>query len=142
MNEGAGGLGRLGTIVGAIAAPTSLVTALLYYFGYYHAYWFFAYFRVNSTVLGFGTADYLMRSLDALWVPMTVTATAGLLAFWGHELLRHRLATGVRPPVLRYVIPTVASLGFLLALGGALVDVHGDLPQPRPRVGPLSLSVG
>jgi hypothetical protein len=118
MNEGAGGLGRLGTIVGAIAAPTSLVTALLYYFGYYHAYWFFAYFRVNSTVLGFGTADYLMRSLDALWVPMTVTATAGLLAFWGHELLRHRLATGVRPPVLRYVIPTVASLGFLLALGG------------------------
>ncbi|AVH60880.1 MULTISPECIES: hypothetical protein [Streptomyces] len=142
MNEGAGGLGRLGTIVGAIAAPTSLVTALLYYFGYYHAYWFFAYFRVNSTVLGFGTADYLMRSLDALWVPMTVTATVGLLAFWGHDLLRHRLATGVRPPVLRYVISTVAGLGFLLALGGLWSTFTRTFLNRVLALAPLSLSVG
>ncbi|MFD5080575.1 hypothetical protein [Streptomyces sp. NPDC058371] len=142
MNEGTGGIGRLGAIVGAIAAPTSLVTALLYYFGYYHAYWFFAYFRVNSTLLGFGTADYLMRSLDALWVPMTVTATVGLLAFWGHDLLRHRLTTGVRPPVLRYVIPTVACLGFLLALGGLWSTFTGTFLNRVLALAPLSLSVG
>ncbi|MEU1199757.1 hypothetical protein ABZ446_26515 [Streptomyces sp. NPDC005813] len=142
MNEGAGGIGRLGTIVGAIAAPTSLITALLYYFGYYHAYWFFAYFRVNSTVLGFGTTDYLMRSLDALWVPMTVTAAAGLLAFWGHDLLRHRLATGMRPPVLRHVIPAVSGLGFLLALGGLWSTFTNTFLNRALALAPLSLSVG
>ncbi|MFC8123988.1 hypothetical protein [Streptomyces sp. NPDC057302] len=142
MNEGSGGLGRLGTIVGAIAAPTSLITALLYYFGYYHAYWFFAYFRVNSTVLGFGMADYLMRSLDALWIPMTVTATAGLLAFWGHDLLRHRIAAGTRLPALRYLIPAVAGLGFLLALGGLWSTFTGTFLNRVLTLAPLSLSVG
>jgi hypothetical protein len=39
-----------------------------------HAYFFFRYFGVNSTVLGFSTVDYLMRSVDALFVPVTATA--------------------------------------------------------------------
>src|SRR4029077_18370841 len=43
---------QLVKILGAIVAPTTLLTALLYYFGWSHAYWFCDYFGVNSTVLG------------------------------------------------------------------------------------------
>ncbi|MFI8521681.1 hypothetical protein ACIGEZ_28285 [Streptomyces sp. NPDC085481] len=142
MNEGVGGLGRLGTVVGAIAAPTSLVTALLYYFGYYHAYWFFAYFRVHSTLLGFGTADYLMRSLDALWVPMTVTATVGVVVFWGHDLVWRRLATRLRRSVLRGATAAVAVLGFLLTLGGLWSTFTTTFLSSVLTLAPLSLSVG
>ncbi|MER5185590.1 hypothetical protein ABT009_46295 [Streptomyces sp. NPDC002896] len=142
MNEGPTGLGRLGWIIGAIAAPTSLVTGLLYYFGYYHAYWFFAYFGVNSTVLNFSTADYLRRSLDALWVPMTLTAAVGLLAFWAHELLRGRLAAEAGREVLRHAIPVVAGLGLLLTLGGLWSTLTETFLNRVLVLAPLSLSLG
>src|SRR5215472_13847652 len=95
---------QLAKILGAVVAPTTLLAALLYYFGWSHAYWFCNYFGVNSTVLGFTTTDYLMRSVDALFVPMTVAASAALLAVWGHSVLRARLAAGSRPRALRYVV--------------------------------------
>ncbi|MFI6054527.1 hypothetical protein ACIBCO_31105 [Streptomyces violascens] len=109
---------RLGALFGAVVAPTSFVSALLYYFGYWHVYWFFAYFGVNSTVLDFGTVDYLMRSLDALFIPMVVVAAGGLAAFWGHDLLRTRITAGPEVRLLRYALPTVAAIGLLLTLGG------------------------
>ncbi|WP_158714604.1 MULTISPECIES: hypothetical protein [unclassified Streptomyces] len=142
MNEGATSVGRLGMIIGAIAAPTSLITALLYYFGYYHAYWFFAYFGVNSSVLGFGTTDYLMRSLDALWVPMTVTAAAGLLAFWAHDMLRGRLGAEAWIRAMRYVVPATLSLGLLLALGGLWSTFTQTFLNRVLVLAPLSLSIG
>ncbi|QEU93191.1 hypothetical protein CP970_21710 [Streptomyces kanamyceticus] len=117
-SEGPLGIQQLWTIVGTIIAPTSMATALLYYFGWHHAYWFFDYFGVNSTVLGFSTADYLMRSLDALYVPLTVTAGASLLAFWGHDLLRRRLTAGHEIRLLRRALPIMTGVGALLTLGG------------------------
>lgn len=142
MNEGAGGLSRLGTLVGAVAAPTSLVTALLYYFGYYHAYWFFAYFRVNSTVLGFSTADYLMRSLDVMWVPLTVIASLGVVAFWGYDLARRRLAARMGPLARRRATAALAGAGFLLTLGGLWSTFRVTFLSDVLTLAPLSLSVG
>ncbi|MEU6931962.1 hypothetical protein AB0A05_22740 [Streptomyces sp. NPDC046374] len=142
MNEGAGGLSRLGTLVGAVAAPTSLVTALLYYFGYYHAYWFFAYFRVNSTVLGFSTADYLMRSLDVMWVPLTVLATLGVGAFWGYDLVRRGLAARLGPVARRRATAALAVAGLLLTLGGLWSTFRVTFLSDVLTLAPLSLSVG
>jgi hypothetical protein len=112
------GMQRLGRLFGALVAPSTFVTALLYYFGYHHAYWFFDYFGVNSTTLGFGPADYLMRSLDALFVPMLVIAGAGVAALWGHELLRARLTTGPPPRALRTALPIAEVTGLLLTTVG------------------------
>ncbi|MFI8825562.1 hypothetical protein [Streptomyces sp. NPDC053431] len=142
MNESAGGPGRLATFVGAIAAPTSLVTALLYYFGYYHAYWFFAYFRVNSTVLGFSTADYLMRSLDVLWVPLTVIATLAVIGFWGYDLARRRLAAVMGPAARRRTTAAVACVGFLLTLGGLWSTFTVTFLSHVLTLAPSSLSAG
>jgi hypothetical protein len=38
-----------------------------------------------------GTVDYLLRSVDALFVPVTSAAILGLLALWGNALLVPRL---------------------------------------------------
>lgn len=108
----------LAKVLGAIVPPTSMVTALLYFFGWSHAYWFFHYLGVDSTVLGLGTADYLMRSIDALYIPMTVVAAGGLAALWGHALLRARLDAGARPRLLRVLLPAMGGTGLLLAAGG------------------------
>ena len=119
--DGAGttsGISQLARIVGTIVAPTTLLTSVLFYFGWVHAYNFFDYFGVNSTVLGLTTQDYLMRSLDGLFVPMTVVACVGLLGLWGHGLLRARLAAGAPLRVLRSLIPVLAMVGLGLAVGG------------------------
>ncbi|MFD9800170.1 hypothetical protein [Streptomyces sp. NPDC059071] len=142
MNEGAAGPGRLATFLGAVAAPTGLVTGLLYYFGYFHAYWFFAYFRVNSTVLGFSTADYLMRSLDALWVPLTVAATLGVAVFWGYDLGRRRLGPLMGPVARRRATAALAAIGFLLLAGGLWSTFQVTFLSRVLTLAPLSLSAG
>ena len=133
---------QLTKILGGIVAPTTLLTALLYYFGWSHAYWFCNYFGVNSTVLGFTSTDYLMRSVDALFVPMTVAASAALVAVWGHSLLRARLAAGSRPRALRFIVPVIAVAGGVLVLGGFASVFTTTVLSQHLVAAPLSLGSG
>jgi len=136
------GLPQLTRILGTIVAPTTLLTSLLFYFGWSHAYWFFDYFGVNSTLLGLTTRDYVQRSLDGLFVPLTVVACAGLLALWGHTMLRARLAEGTRPPVLRILVPVMAIGGLVLAVSG-VTSIFVDTRLNRYlAVAPMSLTFG
>lgn len=110
------GLAGLSRVFGNVVAPTTLLTAVLYYFGYMHAWYFFGYFGLNSTMLGFSTIDYVMRSVDALSVPVTTAAILGLLALWGNALLvpRLRARRGRRASVR--VIRGIAAGGVALAV--------------------------
>jgi hypothetical protein len=133
----------LGALFGAVVAPTSFVTGLMYYFGLNQAWWFYAYFGVDATLLGLGTTDYLVISVDALFVPMVVTAAAGLAAFWSHDLLRARLATGTRPRALRLLVPALGGSGALLTLGGLWTVLDNTFFLNRAlAVAPLSLAIG
>jgi hypothetical protein len=135
-------LPQLTKILGTVVAPTTLLTSLLFYFGWSHAYWFFDYFGVNSTLLGLTTRDYVQRSLDGLFVPMTVVACAGLLVLWGHALLRIRLAAGSRPRVLRVLVPAMAVGGVVLATGGLWSVFASTLLSRHLVAAPLSLAFG
>ncbi len=138
----AAGLPQLTRILGTIVAPTTLLTSLLFYFGSSHAFWFFNYFGVNSTLLGLTTRDYVKRSLDGLFVPMVVVACAGLLFLWGHAMLRTRLAAGSRPRVLQVLVPAMAAVGLVLGAAG-LWSVFTPTPLTRHLVtAPLSLAFG
>jgi hypothetical protein len=133
---------RLTKILGAVVAPTTLVTALLYYFGWSHAYWFFDYFGVDSSVLGLTTRDYLMRSMDALFVPMTVAAVAGLMIFFAHDLLRRWLAAGTGSTVLRILVPVIGGVGFVAAVGGVWSVFTRTFLSEHLVLAPLSLAFG
>ncbi len=98
MTDGAlAGMPRAAKLLKEVVAPTTLATGLLFYFGWSHAYWFFDYFGVNSTLLGLGNRDYLMRGLDGLFVPFVVVAGVTLVALWGGRLLREELGTAEAP---------------------------------------------
>jgi hypothetical protein len=136
------GLPQLTRLLGTIVAPTTLLTALLFYFGWSHAYWYYDYFGVNATLLGLTTRDYVQKSLDGLFVPMLVVACVGLLLLWGHALVRARLGAGARPGVLRVLVPAVAATGLVL-VAAALVSVFVATPLSRRLVGtPLTLAAG
>jgi hypothetical protein len=135
-------LRSLGSALSTIVAPTSLVSALLYYFGWSHVYWLYRYLGVDSTVLGFTTGDYLMRAIDGLFVPMTVAAVAGLAALWGHALLRARLVADTPPGALRIVVRVLAGLGLLLTLAGLWSTVTPTFLYATIVLAPLSLAAG
>ena len=65
-----------------IVTPVTLITALLFYFGYVSARSQYEYFGIDVDTVGLSTQDYVMRSPQPLLVPLlvlTLLAVAGLL---------------------------------------------------------------
>lgn len=72
-------------------APATVITALLFYFGYVSSREFFLYFGVDVDVLNLSNQQFVMRSPGALFVPVMVIVlvAAGLLV--GHRVFRRRV---------------------------------------------------
>jgi hypothetical protein len=65
-----------------IVTPITLLSALLFYFGYVSARSQYEYFGIDVDTIGLSTQDYVMRSPQPLLVPLlviTLLAVAGLL---------------------------------------------------------------
>jgi hypothetical protein len=142
VTEGPGAdLSRVTRIVKEVVAPTTLATGLLFYFGWSHAYWFFDYFGVNSTMLGLTPSDYLMRGFDGLFVSLVVLAVVALVLVWARVVLAGRLAaTGRALP--RWLPAGLAVVGVALCANG-LSRIVVVTPVNRPlAVAPVSLAVG
>jgi hypothetical protein len=98
-------------IVTGIIAPASLITALLFYFGINHVYWYFRYFGVNYTVMDLTTQDFLLRSADALFVPVAAIVGLCLLVVWIYRLGSVRLRPESIVTVRKVGAVTAAVLG-------------------------------
>jgi hypothetical protein len=66
--------------VGLLVAPTTALTALLYYFGWVRTAAAFGYFGVDQSTLQLSTSDYLLRSADIAFRPFA--ALLLVLASW------------------------------------------------------------
>lgn len=130
-----------------VAAPSTLIPALAFYFGWQVTNAIAGYFGIDPGVLGLSPEDYALRSADALFIPTGALLTAALLAVWSHALvLRHLRA---HPHVYRYVTPVLVAIGaglFLLgataAWGGLPFTAPFLLPQLSPGVGALLVVYG
>ncbi|WP_154674042.1 hypothetical protein [Nakamurella lactea] len=122
-----------------MVAPTTLATALLFYFGWAHLYWFFNYFGIDATVLGPSTTDYLMRSVDALFIPLIVIAAVCLAVMWGHTALPDRWRSW---PRTRRQTGALVGIGILLLLNGLSRLVVITVFNRGLCVAPMSVIVG
>jgi hypothetical protein len=105
-----------------IVAPVTLISGLLFYFGYVSARSQYEYFGVDVDTIGLSTQDYVMRSPQPLLVPLlglTLLAVAGLLL---HNAIQPS-ATGIRRA--KIIAIAVLLLGVLGLLGYPLL---GRLP--------------
>jgi hypothetical protein len=127
----------------SFVAPLTLVTALLFYFGYVSTREFFRYFGVDVDLIGLSSQEFVMRSPGALFVPVMVLLllAAGLMV--GHRLLRRWLE---RQPVprRRRVIAVLAWSGIALLLAGlAMAFLIPVIDWPVAQLlAPLLLAVG
>lgn len=133
---------RVLRIVGSVTASTTVLAALMFYFGRQHAFWFFDHFGVNFTVMGLTTQDYLIRSADGLFVPLTVVAAIGLVGLWIYRLLRARLSSKMWRRVVRGVRRVSIVLGVLLTALAVVALVDPVVFYPYPALPGASLGAG
>ncbi|WBQ03140.1 hypothetical protein [Kribbella sp. CA-293567] len=96
-----------------IVAPVTLISGLLFYFGYVSARAQYEYFGVDVDTIGLDTQDYVMRSPQPLLVPLlglTLLAVAGLLL---HNAIQPSATTIRRSKVVAAALLLLGVLGLV-----------------------------
>ncbi|MCA1607627.1 MAG: hypothetical protein LC775_19660, partial [Acidobacteria bacterium] len=111
------------TIIGAITSQVVLITAVLYYFGWVYNQSYFGYFGIHNSLLGYGTADYVLRSIDVTFRPFLYLVFAALVSFAFHRLM-------MVPALIR----TTSDLSLVqnTAISGTTIDPATSPRSTRP----------
>jgi hypothetical protein len=94
--------------------PITLVSALLFYFGYVSARSQYEYFGIDVDTIGLSTQDYVMRSPQPLLVPLLVIALLAVGGLLLHNAI-HPTETGVRRAARATVVVLLLGVAGLLA---------------------------
>jgi hypothetical protein len=135
------GLGPAVDFITRVVAPASLLTAILYYFGYLREHALFAYFGVDLGTAGLSTTDYVVRSAGTMFLPVVTLLLIAMVAVVVHHVLSYVLGRSGRAVARTtwFAVAVVAVL--LLSLGVAGLRHRGELPG-SPLVAPLALGGG
>jgi hypothetical protein len=130
----------------AFVPPVTLITALLFYFGWARSYSQARALGADASIFGYSTRDYLLRSVDSLYLPLIVLTGFGLLALLGHQAVAARLRTltpGRSDLGLVRVGTTLLGIGIAILVYG-LAYSAGLLGRNRfvDLTGPLALGIG
>jgi hypothetical protein len=126
----------------SIIAPATLITALLFYFGYVSSRAQYDYYGVDVDTIGLTTQDYVMRSPQPLLVPLLVLTLLGGGFLAAHVAARRHAAAN---PSFRAVAKRMVVGGLtLLGVGVALLFSYAAIGDwgYYPLVTPLILAVG
>ena len=129
-------------VFGSLLAPTTVLTGLLFFFGTRHATFFCDWFGVHHSVLGLTAPDYLIRSADGMFVPLTVLAATGLAALWGYRFLRSALAPRSWRVLVKRAVPVLVALGVVLLLLGITGLAVPSLLYALPGLPGLCVALG
>ena len=119
-------------------APATLLSALLFYFGYVSSRAQYRYFGLDVDTVGLSTQDYVMRSPQALLVPVLVVSLGGASLLLVHLAVRRHPPSASATRLLLVVSSLVLLAGLVLVVGYAAL---GDWPA-YPLVTPLLLAAG
>ncbi|MGH1564022.1 hypothetical protein [Mumia sp. DW29H23] len=117
---------RLTRILAGVVAPATVLTGLLFFFGWSRATALFGVFGLNPTVLGLSTTDYLVGAQDGLFLPLAVVALLALVGSWCVTVLpgpfRRLLAQPWLPPLTVVVGVLLVAEGVLGLFGASVLD--------------------
>lgn len=132
---------RVLRIVSQVVAPVTLVTALLYFFGWHWTQFFYDHFGVRESVLALSTTDYLLVAQEGLFVPLVVITIGALGVLWARRWMRRRPLVAPSP----WVVATVAAVAGLFVVFGLVQMIRPGLGLAGwiPRwFAPLAFVVG
>jgi hypothetical protein len=126
---------RVAGAIVAVIAPVTLITALAYYFGYRREEAFAGYFGIEPGSLGFTTNDYVLRSVDALFVPITVVLLVAFGAVFIHAFAGDRFERVDLAPIAAVAGLCALILGIALLAGQPVTHDYTYLQALGPAVG-------
>jgi hypothetical protein len=88
-----GQLERWVSFAATIIAPVTVLSAVLFYFGYVSSRAQYQYFGVDVDTIGLSTQDYVIRSPQPLLVPLLVLTLVGVGGLVLHTATRRRIGT-------------------------------------------------
>ncbi|UUV33278.1 hypothetical protein NQK81_07435 [Amycolatopsis roodepoortensis] len=129
-------------LVGAVLANTTLLTALLYYFGLVYTQTYFAYFRVHYTLLGQTPDEIFGRGVDGVLLPLTGVAGAALLFLVLTRFLKIRLGEASWSRLLRICAPVAGVLGLALLALTTVIALDPEPLRDRPGLPGVGFALG
>ena len=115
----------------SVVAPITVLSALLFYFGYVSSRAQYAYFGIDVDTIGLSTQDYVMRSPQSLLVPLLALVVIGLALVVAHLVDTARIRVA-EPPTVPIVTPNACG-GLVVSRGrhGACRAVPACLTNGR-----------
>lgn len=106
-------------LIGKVIAPSTILTVLLFYYGWVRTNALFYYFGIDQTVLGFSIQDYLLRSITVVFEPLRWILILLLAGLWGHVWISRLITAQPEAKVSWFVgcLPRlILAFGLLLVL--------------------------
>ncbi len=133
-------------IAGTITSQTVLITGLLYYFGWVRAQATARYFGLDTTLVGYSTTGYLLRSVNVTFMPFMRVALVALVLLGLHRLLVLRalgMPAGSRARRMgRWIVTVTRGVAVALAAVGIIRMLFPDqLGWPSGLALPLLIIV-
>jgi len=128
----------------SVVAPITIISALLFYFGYVSSRAQYAYFGIDVDAIGLSTQDYVMRSPQPLLVPLLVLVVIAVALVALHLWVTAWLGRA-RPERARIVTHRALYIGLVILAAGItliiLYPVLADWPYYN-LVTPIIVAVG
>ena len=117
-----GGLGLADVlqVLSLVVAPTTFVTALLYYFGWVSTGAEYGNFGLAQSLLGLSTTDYVLRSVAPMFWPLSLLVMVVIFGFLLHLALMRALP-GSPAPAQRWVPVAIGLAGLTFLWQGVAV---------------------
>jgi hypothetical protein len=117
----------------SLLGPTTVLAALMYYFGWVRTRAFYAYFGVDVDSLGLSTSDYTLRSAEVLWPTALGILGLSILFVVAHGRVE-QWASSVDLRILRrrLVLPLLGAGGVLVAVTLVLLAKPGKFAITAP----------
>jgi hypothetical protein len=128
------------SVLTTLGPPLSIITALLFYFGWARSDQQAFYMGLDVSLMGYSTQDYVLRSISSLYIPLLVILSLGLGWLAMHHRIVRMLGNGTSLFRLQFYGRVAMYVG-LVGAAGAIVTVFVDR-ELAPLIIPLALAGG
>ncbi len=125
-----------------VVAPTTLLTGLLFYFGWEFTNSRLLYFGIDHSLLGYSTQDYLLRSIDPVVLPVSVMLLLGVVLVSSHAALRRWIGAGIHLDWIGWAAVGAVGVGVVLFVMAATEIVDRPIITTNSILTPLNLGFG
>ena len=130
-------------VFASVVGPVTILTALLYYYGYVTTFAEFAYFGIDVELLDLSTPDYVLRSPASLFLPLLGLLLLAALGGWLHSVVWRWSTSGRHQRGLGVASFVTLLLGVALVLRGLYGILDGRVSSEElVGVSPASLGLG